>query len=82
MELLEGIVRNDDELQAMMLDTESDLWITYDGALRQRLGHSFESFLDTVEEIEDELKALVDKLGLKTNSGSTQNVSGNFYSAI
>lgn len=76
-ELLEGLVSTDDERQEMMLDAESDLWMKYDTALRQRLGHSYESFLDTIEEIEDELKALVDKLKLKVTS-ATQKVSGTF----
>lgn len=75
MELLEGIVRTDDELQEMMLDTESHLWVKYDRALRQRLGQSYESFLDTVEEIQDGLKTIIDKLKLKTNDPNTQKVS-------
>ncbi|KAK5941047.1 hypothetical protein PMZ80_006324 [Knufia obscura] len=71
VELLEGIVKSDDELQEMMLDTESHLWIRYDAAVRQRLGHRYESFIETVEEIEDELQELVNRLDLKTVSSTT-----------
>lgn len=81
VELLEGIVKSDDELQEMMLDTESHLWIRYDAAVRQRLGHRYESFVETVEEIEDELQELVNRLDLKTVSSTTLEVSGNFRSS-
>jgi len=74
-ELLDGIVCNDDELQEMLLDTGSHLWVKHDLALRRRLGRSYEPFVNTVEDIEDELKTLIDDLKVKTGSASTQKVS-------
>ncbi|KAK5080109.1 hypothetical protein LTR24_008671 [Lithohypha guttulata] len=79
MELLEGIAKSDDELHEMMLDTESPLWIKYDHALRRRLDQSYESFQDTVEEIEDELTTMIDKLKLKTDDANIQKNDEEFW---
>ena len=73
-ELLEGIVKDDDELQAMMLDPQSPLWGQYDRDLRLRLGDSYDPFLDTIEEVEEELQILVKKLKLR-GDGISQQVS-------
>ena len=79
-ELLEGIVKDDDDKQAMMLNGRSPLWAHYDLDLQKRLSQSYDVFLATIEEIEEELQDLVRKLKLKPLTDD-QHVSSKDFSS-
>lgn len=71
-ELLEGIVNDEDDFQAMLEVSNHVLWSSgrYEGALRDRLGTSYDAFLSTIDEVDDELQELVTKLKLEDGRNS------------
>ena len=65
-ELLDDIVRSDEELELLTNEPGEVLWNQpqYEGRLRERLDRSYDSYLKKVSTLVRELKTMCEKLGV------------------
>ena len=80
-ELLDGIIRSDDELKMLLDDPKAASWQKplYEERLRKRLDHSYKPYMVTMTDILTALQTVRKRLGL-SDSGKVQSfrVSRNF----
>lgn len=68
-ELLEGIVRSEDEISDLMAQPRGAIWKNpeYEGKLRQRLGRSHAVYLRTSDKMVNALCEMCEKLGIDSS---------------